>query len=390
MKRSIIRKLACAALGLTLIASMSITCFAADLSSGVAKTSDTSVNINKTLTVKNPDLSSVDGPGMSYSYSISSVEPSAANGGTTVTDSDQHTGTVHAGPESGVTLATSSVTFPIGTAVNASAQGAKNPKTFTATTDLTKFTAPGIYRYKITETPNPADPTTVGVTDTGDRDRFLDVYIENGPTGLVVAGYTLHDRYNNKTDGFNGGSTGSGQPFTGAAEYVTKNITLEVEVGGNMGDRNNQFPFAGTVKDNGRSFYVKKGEAPKAQASDLAQGSNTGTSLSTTLAHTEKYYISGLSQVATVDYTETNNTPDAYSVSITGGTPSEASQVAQGSQKTMGVTDVTDSEHVKFTNVLESVSPTGVAMRYGLPVILIALAAALLLMSKRQGSEQGI
>ena len=390
MKKTIIRKLAATALGLTLIAAMSVTSFAADLSSGVAKTSDTSVNINKTLTVINPDLTSVDGPGMSYSYSISSVEPSADNGGTTVTDSDQHTGTVHAGPENGVTLATSSVTFPIGTAVNASADGTKNPKTFHATTDLTKFTAPGIYRYKITETPNPADPTTIGVTDTGDRDRFLDVYIENGPSGLVVAGYTLHDRYNNKTDGFNGGSTGSGQPFTGAAEYVTKNIVLEVEVGGNMGDKNNQFPFAGTVKDNGRYFYVKKGEAPKAQTSDMAQGSITGTSISTTLAHTEKYYISGLSSASTVDYTETNNTPDAYSISIIGGTPSDASQVAQGAQKTMGVTDVENSEHVKFTNVLDAVSPTGVAMRFGLPLIVIALAAALVMINRRSGSEQGM
>ena len=191
MKKSIISKLAASVFCLTLIATMSFSAFAADLSSGVAVTSDTSVNINRTLTVINPDLGSVDGPGMSYSYSIASVTPSADNGGTTVTDSDQHTGTVHEGPQDGVTLITSSVDFPVGTAVNASNQGAANPKTFQAATDLTKFTSPGIYRYKITETPNPADPATVGVSDTGDRDRFIDVYIGNGPDGLEVAGYTL-------------------------------------------------------------------------------------------------------------------------------------------------------------------------------------------------------
>ena len=188
---------------------------------------------------------------------------------------------------------------------------------------------------------------------------------------------------------FNGGSTGAGEPFTGAAEYVTKNIVLEAQVGGNMGDKNNQFPFNGTVNDNGRYFYVKKGDAPQAETSDMVQGSDTGTALSTTLAHTEKYYISGLSTAATVDYTETNNTPDAYSVSITGGTPSDASRVAQGETKTMGVTGVEDSEHVIFTNVLDSVSPTGLVMRYGMPALLIALAAVLIVISKRSGSEQG-
>ena len=387
MKKTLLSKILAPVLGMTLIMGMSGYAFAADLTSGVAITDETSVNISKVMKVINPDLSSVDGPGMDYSYSIISAVPSDENGGTSVTDAENRTGTVHEGPANGVSLATSTVSFPVGTPLNASSAGTDNTKFFTAAADLTKFTAPGIYRYKISETLTPHDPTSVGVTDTGDRDRYLDIYIENGPSGLKVAGYTLHDKYNNKTDGFNGGSTGSGQPFTGAAQFETKNILLENEVTGNMGDKNNQFPFAGTVKDNGRSFYAKKGEAPNADPSNQAAGSASGTALSTALAHGEKYYISGLSSAAILDFTETNNTPDTYSVSITGGKDSESAPVISGGKKTMGEASVMNSETVKFTNKLDAVSPTGVVLRFGYAAFLILAGIVLVLLRKRSGSD---
>ncbi len=386
MKKTIIRKMLTSALGMMLITSMNAVAFASELSSGVSVTDEISVDISKIMTVSNPDLNNVDGPGMSYSYEINTVTPSADNGGISVTDSDNNTGNVHAGPENGVILLTSEVSFPVGTAVNASQSGAENKKYFTATTDLSKFTAPGIYRYQIKETLEPQDPISIGVNDTGDRERYLDVYLENSETGLKVAGYTLHDKYNNKTDGFNGGSTGTGQPFTGAAAFETKNIILETQVAGNMGNRDHQFPFSGVVKDNGRSFCAKKGEVPDAEV-DTIEGSVSGSPISTTLAHTEKYYISGLSAAAIVDYTETNNTPDTYSISISGGNDSNASQVAPGEEKTMGEASVNDSAKVVFTNALDTVSPTGIVLRYGYAVFLIVAGATLVMLRRRSRKE---
>lgn len=388
MKKQLLRKIAASVSALALIASMNATAFAAELSSGVSITNELTVNINKTLTVSNPDLTSVDGPGMSYSYAISPAVPSDENGGTAVTDANNNTGTVHEGPQGGVTLVSSTVSFPVGTPVNASGQGTANTKSFTASSDLSRFTSPGIYRYKITETMDPADASSIGVSDTGDRDRYLDVYIENGETGLQVAGYTLHDKYNNKTDGFNGGSAGAGQPFTGAAKFETVNIVLENEVSGNMGNRNNQFPFEGKAADNGRSFYAKKGSAPESSSTDMIAGAASGSTVATTLANNEKYYISGLSKAALIDYTETNNTPDAYSVTITGGTPSGPTQVAQGGTKTMGQTAVSDSAVVKFTNRLDTVTPTGVVLRFGAPLLVIALGAVLMLMRLSGGIRE--
>ena len=164
MKKTLLSKILAPVLGMTLIMGMSSYAFAADLMSGVAVTDETSVNISKVMKVINPDLSSVDGPGMEYSYSVSSAVPSEDNGGTSVTDAENRTGTVHEGPANGVSLVSSTVSFPVGTQVNASSNGADNKKYFTASADLTKYTAPGIYRYKISETLTPQDPTSVGVT----------------------------------------------------------------------------------------------------------------------------------------------------------------------------------------------------------------------------------
>ena len=384
MKKNLLRKVAVSLAAMTLAFTFNMSAFAADITSGVSVTSDLSVNISKVLTASNPDLSAVDGPGAAYSYALSSVEPSSENGGTSVTDANNNTGTVHAGPEGGVTLGTNTVAFPVGTSVNTSAEGTANTKYFTAVSDLSRFSAPGIYRYKITETPSPDDIGSTGVADTGDRDRYLDVYIENSDNGLKVAGYTLHDRYNNKTDGFNGGSGGPGQPFTGAAEFETKNIILTQEVAGNMGDKNNQFPFDISVTDNGRSFYAAKEKLPVSQPSDQVTGSDSGSDISTTLSHQEKYYISGLSSVAYINYTEKNNTPDAYVVSIEGGNPSDPSQISSGATKIMGQTEVGQASLVKFTNKLDTVAPTGVAMRYGAYLCIIA-AGILLVCFKNAG-----
>ena len=389
MKKNLFRKAAVCLAAMTLAFTFNMSAFAADLSSGVSVTSDLSVNISKVLTASNPDLTTVDGPGTSYSYALSTVEPSAENGGISVTDVNNNTGIVHAGPEGGVTLGTNTVNFPVGTSVNTSGEGAANTKYFTAVSDLSKFTAPGIYRYKITETPSPADVASTGVSDTGDRNRYLDVYIENGDNGLKVAGYTLHDRYNNKTDGFNGGAGGPGQPFTGAAEFETKNIILTQEVTGNMGDKSNQFPFAVRVTDNGRTFYAAKEKLPASQPDDQIPGSDSGSDISTTLSHQEKYYISGLSSVAYIDYTETNNTPDAYAVSIEGGTPSDPAKVTSGGTKNMGRTEVGQAALVKYTNKLDTVAPTGVAVRYGAYMLIIA-AGILLVAFKYAGRRTGM
>ena len=89
------------------------------------------------------------------------------------------------------------------------------------TVDLSavSFSAPGIYRYIITETA----PTQDGITIEGHNTRTLDVYVEyaeNSDTALAVTHYVLHDDTGNpntatKSDGFTNtypGDAGHRQP----------------------------------------------------------------------------------------------------------------------------------------------------------------------------------
>lgn len=362
-----IRKFIVFATTLAMVFAMSAVSFAAD-----NPTSNGTITIEKNLKVTNPTLTSVDGPGASFAYAIAPVAPAADNGGTTITDAQNHTGAVHQGPADGVTLTGSPITYPIGTAVNASASGADNIKSITATADITKFSAPGIYRYQLTETATLGD---CGATNT-DGTRYIDVYVVNGTNGLEFSGLVMHD-----------GSTAEGKPAQKKtldnATFETVNVTLQKTVSGNMADKNHEFPFAGTVADHGRYFYAKENAAPTAVDADKQAGVAAGSPISVNLKDTEKFYIYGVSKTATVAYTETNNTQDTYQTSITGGTASAASAVAPNGTKEMAATDVDDAAAVVFNNDLEAVSPTGVVMRYGMYIGLIAMAGILLFMRKK-------
>lgn len=373
------RKLFTVALSLAMVLSMSAAVFAAGSSDPANPALTNSITIEKNLKVSNPNLTSVDGPGLTMNYAIAPVAPAEGNGGTTITDtaSPAHTGTVHQGPAAGVTLSASSISWPIGTAVDASAAGADNVKSITANVDLTKFSVPGIYRYQLTETVG-TDTSNIGAEG---ETRYIDVYIANDTTGLKVSGVVMHN-----------GTTENGKPAQkktfGDETFETVNITLQKTVSGNMADRNNQFQFAGTVTDNARYFYAKKAEAPAADNANKIAGAAAGSAVSTTLAHNEMYYISGLSHEAAVTYTETNNTQDVYQTSITGGTASAASAVAAGATKAMASTDVDNAGAVVFNNALEEVSPTGVIMRFGPYIGMIVIAAALVLMNRKAKTQR--
>jgi hypothetical protein len=351
---------------------MGATVFAAGSTNPDNPTNTGSITIEKNLVVSNPDLASVDGPGLTMNYALATATPSASNGGTTITDDNNHTAVVKTGVAGGLALDQNSISWPIGTAVDASAAGEDNVKALTATVDPSAFTSAGIYRYELTETVD----TDTSNTGAAGETRYIDVYITNGANGLECSGVVMHD-----------GATANGKPSNkatfGNEEFETVNIVLNKSVTGNMGDKVNQFPFAGTVTDNARYFYAKKAEAPTAVAANQIAGAAAGSAVSTTLCDQESYYISGLSHEAAVAYTETNNTADTYQTSITGGTPSAASAVAANATKAMASTDVDDAGNVTFVNDLSDVSPTGVVMRYGAPLFILLAGLALVVVNRR-------
>ena len=241
----VVKRIAVIAASLMLVLSMSATVFASQDASTPTIATSGSIVIEKNLKVKNPTLTSVDGPGAEFQYTVAPVAPAAANGGTTITDGT-NTATVHQGPADGVALTAASIIYPIGTAVDASATGADNIKSITANADASKFSAPGIYRYEVSETffSNYCD-----VVNSGNGTRYIDVYVENGESGLTIAGMVMHD-----------GSVDAAHKKTfDNAAFETVNIEVKKQVSGNMADKNHEFPFAMTVSDSERYYYDGEG-----------------------------------------------------------------------------------------------------------------------------------
>ena len=367
----VVKRIAVIAASLMLVLSMSATVFASQDASTPTIATSGSIVIEKNLKVKNPTLTSVDGPGATFNYAIAPVAPVAGNGGTTITDAQNHTATVHQGPANGVALSAASITYPIGTAVDASDAGADNIKNITATADVSKFSAPGIYRYEVSET---FLSEHCEVVNNGNGTRYIDVYVENGESGLTIAGMVMHE-----------GSIDSAHKKTfDNAEFETVNIEVKKQVTGNMADKNHEFPFAMTVSDSDRYYY--DGEGATAAA---ATNKNTTAASSGTLKDGESFWLCGISKSGTVTATETNNTADTYKTAVSGLATVAQSDVAPNGTKPSGDVATSAGGQILFTNTLDSVSPTGVIMRFGpyVGMVLAAMAFAFIFRRTRKSNN---
>ena len=116
------------------------------------------------------------------------------------------------------------------------------------------FSEPGVFRWKITE----EAVTALGITNDADLERYLDVYVIDQESTLVVQGYVLH-----KDASFTPIAEGTAEePSQGKSigfvnEYTTYDLTISKVVTGNQGSRDQYFCFtveiesdtAGTVFD---------------------------------------------------------------------------------------------------------------------------------------------
>lgn len=381
---------------LALVLGMSVAVFAdANIpSSGEAlvTSSDTTLNIPKTLKVSNPVLAQVAGPGLQLSYTIAPANVTAG----TVIDDGTNTAEVHPGPADGLSIATQP-SFTLAELLNASSSGTANVKNIVLNTDLTKFSETGIYRYALTDTTSADTLTAAGVDRNADftNVRYVDVYIQRDSTtgSLIVEGYVVgsdndgngilvKETFDNSTT--TDDTTAATYKTTATPDvFDTYNLMLRKSVTGSMGDRHHEFPFAITVSDSGRAYYAAKGTAPTS-ATGTNQQAHT-TSLSTTLKHEDIYYIAGLRKNDTVSYIETNNTAEDYTVTVTG--ESTGTKVTPNGTKTMSAKTAPNASEITFNNHHDSVSPTGVIMRFGPYIGMVLIAALLILMRKRAKSN---
>ncbi len=115
--------------------------------------------------------------------------------------------------------------------------------------NASKFTAPGIYHYIVTEQNDSYDGMTYDTT------KDLYVYVENvnpdAPTGeLKIAACVMKNDEGNKTDGFTN---------TYTSKTGVSTLTVEKQVTGTQGNRNQLFDFSISIgeqgKENGEKYY---------------------------------------------------------------------------------------------------------------------------------------
>lgn len=374
----------------------------------------TQLIIHKELTVKNASLQSVYGPGIAYTYS---VVPATVASGTKVGNT-----VVHAGPADGLTIA-STPTFAVTDSLSASSSGASNTKNLVLAVDKSKFSAPGVYRYLLTDTTTAANLAAAGIVrDTNfNAERYIDVYLTRNDStgGLDVGGYVVQAE-NEITGDFdkedftgdsvpnavstNGDNNTTVDPSMdmGASEtnyvadsFATYNVQVSKTVTGNMGDKQHEFPMAGAIAgNNGRKVFVSENTAATSSSTEV-----TDIPSNVTLKHGDTYYVAGLSPNATIAWTETNDTEDDYTTTVAGGNGTKyqdaqslvaggtigvtAQHVSNYSSSAAEGTANADTAAITFTNDFTSVSPTGIVMRFGAPLIILLAAIALVVMNRK-------
>lgn len=313
---------------------------------------DNKVTITSTLTMNKNAVE----PNVEFGYSIAPAETSELT-------STSNNMPVSAGVPGAVTLPSSPVNF--------SAQGLHSQdnadgitKTITAplnvSLDTSKFTAPGIYRYKITQTPQQLDGLNVTY-----KELFLDVYVENAENGgsdYVVNGCTLCA----KAD--------SGEKAAGFVNnYATHKLTITKVVKGNQGDKNQKFEFTVTIKgaDGERYEYA----IPSENGLTVSSGkqAKSGESFTVKLKDGESVIVYGLSSEDKFTVTEADYHSIGYKTSYKIGDDTSWTDGNSIAEKAIGTSETT----VTFTNTKEATVPTDV-IRTVVPYAAIVAFAAVM------------
>lgn len=471
------KKISAIVLALVMVLAMGTTAFADDpatLTGGEAggyaapdtqNLDNKQINIKKEITVYNPDESFVYGPAITYTYTIT---PASGAELVSITDatSDHTSGlatstTALAGVTTAVKVnngtagttanATGTIAWTNADILDASAAGTANYKNLTIDFSNVVFTQPGVYRYKITETP--ASYTTSGVTDgTISNTRYLDVYVmrsdsyTDGTTAAQwkIYGYVCLDSSlastpvtpsTTKTNGFVDTDDSSSSTVT-ADEYHTYNLTIGKTLNGDTTMNGHKFPFdatwtAGAATGTFQFAVETTGTAQVTSSTDSTANSINGTAISTSLLKVggadvvgtpDKDGTPSIAKDATVKYigipngtkvtvTETNNVTgttyatagtetigsgSATDIEWTGGTSAKSTDSKTATMAPSATTiyaqasaPTADSNvAIQVTNTLSIISPTGVVLRVAPYALMLGVGLFLVAFSRKRRKEE--
>lgn len=223
------------------------------------------------------------------------------------------------------------------------------------------FTAPGIYRYIVTESASSVN----GITNDANASRILDVYViydtsASSTPSLKIAGSVMYKETESST-------LEKSRMFVNT--YSTNNVTLKKEVTGNQGDRNKDFTFTVTIQGNpGNVYSVLQGS----NTVDLTMNQNGTVSGTFNLKHDGSIVIQGLATGDTFAIEENDYSNESYNTSYKLNGATTATTGRSLSATTMG----DGAQSVVFINNREGSVPTGILMEFEPYLILGAVVMA--------------
>ena len=423
MKR-ILRKVASIFIATAMVAAMGVSAFAADENENIngngtvignndpaAAALKKTLVIEKELTVYNPETTKVYAPNITYTYAIEGIDDPQK----VVTDKDGVSATTKKGP-SGATI--TDVSWANTEKVDASKTGTANTKDITIDFSNVTFSGTGegagVYRYKITETST--DKAANGIKEgTIANERYLDVYVRDprsGENGYQIYGYVLFENNNNidgrdsattdtvaqavKTEGFVATTSPSGNLT--ADSYYTYNVSVTKTLVNDSANETHAFPFDfAFTKD--ASLTGNFNLIASYAAADTP--TEMGATISTTIAHGATVKYTGIPCGTEVEIVETNDIPtSAYKVTTTGADDNISGKLVNNGEttdkdnttvKVKSTTVLTEAEKnfdITFTNTLELISPTGVAMAILPFVILLGFGIGFMVLGTTKRKEE--
>lgn len=439
MKKNLLKRIGAVALALAVSLTMGTAAFAAEdedgtlAANGVLKNADhssvgTTLTIPKGVTVYG-SLDKVYGPTVDYTYTIAPVDPAS---GAKVIDFNNKEATVKKGPADSASLTDATAAFT-SSALTLSSGSYETTDNIVVSIATNKFSKPGIYRYVITDTTSTSTLYAAGITRPDDyvKARYLDVYVKYNSDGTAfeVYGFVLTDSNLATIEGKDdqplqwetpakksSGFIASSETAKGTDEYHTIDVKVTKAVTGTMGDKTNEFPFTIAVSNSNLHYYSGESTSVPTAVSALSDGNNA--SVTGNLKDGDVFYIYGLNPKATVGYTEENNLPELYKLTVTDSANAKVKDNANPSKDIDGVdiaknatvttadlavsnynvdnsdTSVaatiaaSNNKAVTFTNDLSEISPTNVVMRFAPYLFILGAAIVLLVMMRRRRASQ--
>ena len=245
-------------------------------------------------------------------------------------------------------------------------------KTVTVDFSKVKWTAPGIYRYTITE----QNSKNADVINDSAATRTLDVYVVNdGKGGYEIASQAMIEGTAAPT-GKDYATESKSDGFTNS--YKTYALSLKKVVDGTMGDKGRTYNF--TINFEGPAYASFNMNGEQITLDDKGKGSAnialTNNSLKT---------IKGIP--STVKYTVVENIDkkDGYTVSYTvNDTDKTSDTYATSNENTMGKMN----NAVVCTNLKNAVTPTGIAMTVAPYILMVAVAGIFAVLFLRRRHEE--